>query len=625
MMSNYRSKLHIDIETYSPVDIKSGLYAYAEQSEILMLAYSYDDTPINIIELTNSQLPTRLIAHLQDPTILKVAYNAQFERVCLSYLLKTWLSPRGWYCSMAGASYQGAVGGLAQTSKLLNGYTEKQTIGKQLINYFCKPCKPTKANGQRTRNLPEHNPVNYKMFMDYCINDVKAEKQIPFYDNFEFDLYVLDQEINDRGFKCNWNLVENAIDIDTKNQAKNKAELKELTGLDNPNSQVQLTTWLTQQLGKPVNSIDKKSVENLLQSTTGNVKRVLELRQLTSSSSVSKFKALLANRVNGRVSPSLAFMMTGTGRWAGRLFQIHNLPRQETSDQIMGLVEMGEIVQSQELKGLVRKSIIGDLLVADFSAIEARVLAWLAGERWRLDVFKGDGKIYEASAAMMFNVPVETIVQGHENYALRAKGKIAELALGYQGSVGAMAQFGALDMGLTEESCLELVRTWRKANKNIVQLWYTMEDAVKHTILTQKVVKVGYILLKFDGKTLWIKLPSGRKLAYYNARLEDKVKFGKTKTCIVYDKAKVSDVDTYGGKLIENITQAVARDCLARAMLNLDKVGYKIILHIHDEIVCERKKGQTLEQMIEIMSRPISWAEGLELGADGFEDTKYHK
>ena len=627
MAKNYHSKLRLDIETYSPVPIKHGLYAYASSCEVLLMAYSIDDGPIEIVDLTKDQIPDEIVDMIHDENVLKIAYNAQFERICLSYHFRKHLSPKGWYCSMVAASYQGAVGSLAQTSELLAGSTEKQKIGRSLITYFCVPCKPTKTNDYRTRNLPEYAPDKWEQFKEYCRKDVEAEGQIPFYCGFEYELYQLDQRINDRGFRCNWKLVENAIEIDEQNKAKAIIELKEITGLDNPNSQVQLCNWLSSMTGDPINSIAKDKVEEYLDTYEDKaVRRALELRQLTSSSSTSKFNALNnAKNKDGKVRGTLAFNMTGTGRWAGRVFQPQNLPRNESSEKIHGMVEMGEIVASKELKGLVRQAIVGDLLVADFSAIEARVIAWLADEKWRMDVFAGHGKIYEASASMMFGVDIDTIVEGNENYEYRKKGKVAELALGYQGAVGAMVQFGALDMGLTEDGCLDIVKAWRATSPNIVKFWYSLEDAAKYTILNGKMVKVGYIRMKFDGKTLCIKLPSGRKLAYYNARLVDKVKFGKNKTCIVYDRAKQGETDTYGGKLCENITQSVARDCLATAMLRLDNAGYRIILHIHDEVVCERQQGHTLQEMIDIMRQPIEWAPGLLLNADGFEDTKYHK
>lgn len=662
--------LNIDLETYSGADLlKSGVYKYTEHPdfEILMIAFAFDDEPVDIIDLASGfdEIPERLEKALTDPNILKRSANANFERTCLARHTGKPMDPRQWRCTLVDASTVGLPGNLDGIAKALKLDTQKDAAGKALIRYFSIPCKPTKANGGRTRNLPHHDQEKWQMFLDYCVQDVEVErninKMIEKYMDIGSDsdwneraLWALDQEIVDRGVLIDRELVENAIRIYEEYTGKLKARLKEITGLKNPNSVAQLSEWLNEH-DVQVDNLRKDTVSDLLkQDLTPVVREVLEARQELGMSSVKKYMAMLeAICEDDRVRGILQFYGAGrTGRWAGRIIQPQNLPRAsiENNEKFKDLayqtaretLRTGDADWFETLYGnvpyalaaLIRTMIIAPegkvLAVSDFSAIEARVIAWLAGEKWRLEVFATHGKIYEASAAQMFNVPIESIDKGNP---LRQKGKVSELALGYQGGPGALIQMGALDMGLTEEELPELVRAWRKANPKIKQLWYDCENAAIEAIHNQEKVRIQHgVSFFYRNRCLYIELPSGRRLVYFNARLEEHKEFDKLS--IVYDgidsmTKQWKKLHTYGGKLVENIIQAIARDCLAYAMLQIAQLkdegfDFPIVMHVHDEIVAETDEGM-LGVMEEVMGQEIPWAKGLVLGADGFETLYYKK
>ncbi|SDB96812.1 DNA polymerase [Shouchella lonarensis] len=640
--------LSIDIETYSSVDLpKQGLYKYAEATdfEVLLFAYAFDNEDVRIIDFAQGeQLPEEVLKALTDESIIKTAFNAQFERICLQSYLGINLPIQQWRCTQVHALTLGLPIHLAGVASTLKMDAQKDRAGKALIAYFSIPCKPTKVNGGRTRNLPEHDSEKWDKFKAYCVQDVIVEREIrkklaafPV-NEFENELYVLDQHINDRGVLIDADLMENAIELDERYKQGVLDELQVLTNLENPNSVSQLKKWINEQ-GTEVETLNKESVATLLKETSNNdVKRALRLRTLLAKTSISKYKAMARGQCkDGRLRGILQFYGANrTGRWAGRFVQVQNLPRGTMSGKNVGIAR--KILKAGELEGLqmvydnvpdvlsslIRTAFIPEkgrrLLVSDFSAIEARVIAWLADEEWRVDVFKTHGKIYEASASAMFNVPIEEV-----DKELRQKGKVAELALGYQGSVGALKTMGALKMGLKEEELQPLVDAWREANPAIKQFWYDVERAAIKAVQTKEIVNVQGLTFMWDKATLFIRLPSGRRLAYTRPRIEHDTTFNKSG--LTYEGAgnsgKTVRLRTYGGKLVENIVQAVARDCLAEAMMRLKE--HEIVMHVHDEVVIEAPESTSLEEVEEIMSRPIEWAKDLPLDADGFVTNYYKK
>lgn len=642
--------LSIDIETYSSVDlIKSGVYPYAEAPdfEILLFGYSVDEGNVTVIELAAGQvIPPDIFAALTDPCVLKTAYNAQFERTCISKYFDLDLPPEQWECSMARAAMCGLPLSLAAVSEALKLKESKMTEGKALINYFSKPCNPTRTNGYRTRNLPEHDPEKWRTFAAYNKRDVEVELQVrqavlwfPV-STEERELWILDQKINDTGVKVNLQLVQNAIIFDETAKTANMDKARELTGLENPNSAAQLKKWIAEETGFIVESLSKSAVAQIIDELGGTASEMLALRQEMSKTSVKKYAAMnKAVCCDGRVRGLLQYYGANrTGRWAGRLVQVQNLPRNYLPDLSLArsLVTSERYDDLKLLYGnvpdtlsqLVRTAFIPStgksFIVADFSAIEARVIAWYAKETWRNEVFATHGKIYEASAAQMFRVPIESVTKGS---TLRQKGKVSELALGYQGGVGALKRMGALDMGVKEDELQGLVDAWREANKNIVKFWHEVNSAAIETVKRKTKTRLRNIEFLYGKSCLFIRLPSGRMLTYFNARVERGGEYNSER--ILYDgmnqtTRKWKTLETYGGKLVENIVQATARDCLAAAMLRLDKAGYGIVMHCHDEVIIEGESG-ALEDCCSIMCETAPWAEGLMLRADGFESEFYKK
>ena len=644
--------LSIDLETFSSKDLtKCGVYAYCDSDdfEILLFAYAFDDEEVKIIDIAQGEeIPENIIEALTDPNVIKTAYNANFERTCLSKYLKKPMPSNQWRCSQVHALALGLPGSLDGVAKCLRLSEQKMKEGKALIKYFSIPCKPSNANGGRNRNMPEHDMEKWQIFKSYCRQDVEVErlirKKLEAFPIIEFEqkLWELDQKINDDGVLIDMLLVKNSIKADKDFQAEIFEEAVNLSGLDNPNSPAQIKKWL-QDKGIEVDSLSKKKVEELVsESSDLQVERMLELRQAMSKTSVKKYEAMERSICrDGKIRGLLQFYGANrTGRWAGRLVQIHNLPRNKMSD----LQSAREFLKSGNfealkmlfdsipdvLSQLIRTAFIPSdnsrFIVADFSAIEARVIAWLAGEKWRMEVFNSHGKIYEASAAQMFKVPIETIDKGSP---LRQKGKIAELALGYGGSIGALIQMGALDMGLTESELSELVTAWRNSNPNIVKLWRDVEEAAVKAVKEKALVKIQCgVKFHYTKGILFITLPSGRALSYVRPKIGVDERFGKEQ--LTYEGNEQGKqwgrIPTYGGKLVENIIQAIARDCLAEAMLRLDKAGYKIKFHVHDEVILEAENGTGSKEEVEkIMAEPVSWAKGLPLKADSFEAFYYKK
>lgn len=647
--------LAIDVETYCELDIKNvGAYRYCEHPsfEIMLFAYAFDDEPVQIVDLMNGEdLPDTVIKALEDERIIKTAFNANFERNAISndFVLIECL-PFQWDCTMVQALRMGLPGSLDMVGKALNFAEDKQKMkeGKALIQYFCKPCKPTKANGGRTRNLPEHDIEKWELFKEYCKQDVEVEREIrkklSRYKTNEKEkkLWDLDQDINDRGINLDLVLAEQAIKCDEQYKERLTKEAIDLTGLNNPNSPTQLKKWLSAKVGYGVTSLTKDSIPKLLETAgDGNVKRVLELRQLMSKTSIKKYQAMEAARCDdGRVRGLLQFYGANrTGRWAGRLVQVQNLPQNHLPDleDARTFIRNGDFESVEflfdsvpdTLSQLIRTAFIPSegnrFIVADFSAIEARVIAWYAGENWRLEVFKTHGKIYEASASQMFKVPLESIKKGSD---LRQKGKIAELALGYGGSVGAIKSMDKTE-SIPEEELPGLVKSWRNANPNITKFWWDCDKAAKKAINERTTVIMQYGLkFIYDPGVLFIELPSKRRLSYIRPKIEEG-KYGSD--VITYEGMEQTSKqwkrqETYGPKLVENIVQATARDCLAEALFNVDKAGYKTVMHVHDEIVMDVPKGfGSVEEVNEIFGKPISWAPGLPLKADGYECNYYMK
>lgn len=638
--------LAIDIETYSSYNLKeTGVFRYVEADdfEILLFAYSFNDDPVEVIDLTKDELPQKVLDAILDSSVLKMAFNAQFEMVCIGEHFSLDIDVTQWQCTMVHALTLGLPGYLAGVAKSLNIEEQKDTAGTTLINYFSKPCRPTKANDQRTRNLPEHDPERWEDYIRYNKQDVVVEKAIkkklakfPISER-EQKLWELDQKINFTGVKSDKQMVLNAIEID-KAESETLMEIaKEKTGLENPNSTAQLKKWVEAQ-GVEMPNVQAETVARLIGETDNDlVKQVLGIRQELSKTSVKKYRSLGITRcIDGRIRGLLQhYGANRTGRWAGRLAQVQNLPGidmgskdLDTARTIVAANDYDTFRMlyrvSDTLSQLIRTSLIAEenhrFIVSDFSAIEARVIAWFANESWRLDVFKGHGKIYEASAAQMFNVPIESVTR--EN-GLRDKGKVAELALGYQGAVGALKQMGAESMGMSEDEMVGITKTWRAANPNIVKFWYAVGDAAMKAVRDRTTVSMQYGLqFSYESGFLFIRLPSGRRLAYVRPRIKMN-KFDRE--AIFFDGAR-SEESTYGGKLVENIVQATARDLLADNLLRIDSLGYNIVFHVHDEIVCEMPYGTgSLEEVERVMSEPIEWAPGLPLGADGFETEYYMK
>lgn len=653
--------LSIDIETFSSVDIKkAGLYKYVQSPDfqILLFAYSWDGEPVQIVDLAQGeQIPQHILLALNDPYVIKHAYNAAFEWYCLN---KFWPSPIDqWRCTQVHGLYCGYTAGLGPTGEALGIPQDKRKLGTggALIRTFCVPTKPSKANGMRERTLPHHEPEKWKLFKEYCVGDVVAEMEIlrrlsvfPVPEQ-EWRLWQLDQWVNAYGVAVDRDLIDGALAIDEQISAELKQEAIRLSGLSNPKSVQQLTKWLSEELDEEVDNLRKDTVNKLIDKVEeGAAKRVLEIRQELSKTSVKKYAAMRqAVCDDGRIRGLLQFYGANrTGRWAGRLVQIHNLPRNH-----MDMLDLArELVKARNIEALklifgnvpdtlsqlIRTAFIpsqGNVLrVADFSAIEARVLAWLAYEQWRLEVFQTHGKIYEASASQMFGVPIELIKKGNPEYELRQKGKVAELALGYQGGPGALISMGALDMGLTEAELPDIVLRWRNANRRIVDLWFGMESAALDVMRTGQPVGIRGMVIARESHHdthqdfLTIQLPSGRKLYYARPFLKQN-DFGKEALHYwgVDQKTKKWDVmSTYGGRLVENVVQAISRDCLAEALGRLTQAGYLPVFHVHDEAVADSPAGfSSVEEMTTLMSQPIAWAPGLPLAAAGFEANYYMK
>lgn len=642
--------LSIDIETYSSANLaKCGVYKYVESPdfEILLFGYSVDGGPVQVIDLASGEtIPKEIIDVLTDENVTKWAFNANFERVCLSrylnYPIGKYLKPSSWKCSMVWAATMGLPLSLEGVGSVLGLEKQKLTEGKDLIKYFCQPCSPTKANEHRTRNYPYHAPDKWLSFKQYNIRDVEVEMSVqaklanfPVPDNV-WKEYHLDQEINDRGVALDMVLVQKAIDMDSHSRSELTEAIKNLTGLDNPNSVQQIKQWLSKN-GLETETLDKKTVLKLIQTAPPELRDVLSLRQQLAKSSVKKYQAM-KNAVcsDGRARGMFQFYGANrTGRWAGRIIQLQNLPQNHLPDleQARALVKIGDIEAVEllyedvpdTLSQLIRTAFIPNegakFIVADFSAIEARIIAWLAGEKWREDVFAKGGDIYCASASQMFKVPVE---KHGINSHLRQKGKISELALGYGGSVGALKAMGALDMGLTEDELPSLVDAWRQSNPNIVRFWWDVDRAAMEAIRNKHANETHGIVFSCRSGMLFITLPSGRKLSYVKPRIGEN-KFGGQ--CITYEgigtTKKWERLSSYGPKLVENIVQATARDILCYAMQTLQ--NRSIVMHIHDEIVIEADKRLPLNVVCEKMSRVPPWADGLLLGSDGYETSFYCK
>ena len=641
--------LEMDIESYSDVDlIKCGVYAYADSPafEILLFAFSFDGGETQIIDLAQGEkLPAEVEEAIFDVSVTKTAYNANFERTCLSKHFGRYIPPESWHCSAVQAAMLALPRSLEDVGRVLGLDEQKMKEGKELIRYFCVPCKPTKANGGRTRNLPCHAPEKWELFKTYCKRDVDVEKSIrrklhnfPIPES-EMELYRLDQRINDRGVLVDMGLVEQAIACERLHKEVVTKRAYELTGLENPNSVAQLKGWLGD-MGMEAESLSKKAVAEMIAGTDGEVEELLRLRLLMAKTSVKKYEAMERSVCSdGRVHGLLQFYGANrTGRFAGRLVQIQNLPQNHLPDLELAreLVKQGRFEDIEllydstpnVLSELIRTAFIPKpgcrFVVADFSAIEARVMGWLSGEEWVLDVFRGDGKLYEMTASRMFGIPMAEIGKGSSE---RAKGKVASLACQYGGSTGALVSMGALDMGLTEEELPPLVAAWRKANPHMVQFWWDVDAAAIKAVTEKQRTKVGKIIFEYKSGILFITLPSGRKLSYVKPRMAVN-RFGRDGLTYegISENKKWSRIETYGPKLVENIVQGTARDLLAEAMLRVEKKGYPIVMHCHDEIIAEVPEGiGSVDEMCEIMAVQPEWAEGLPLRADGYQCSFYQK
>lgn len=644
--------LHIDLETYSDIDIgKCGAYRYVDSLnfEILLLAYAYDDDSVTVIDLAQGeQIPKDVLEDIADDSAIKVAHNAAFERVCLSKYLNTRLDPKAWHCTMVHALSLGFPASLADVGKALNLEEDKQkmAVGKRLITYFCKPCKPTMANGQRTRNYPHHDMKKWNLFKEYNRQDVVTEQAI--YERLmkfplpesERILYCLDQSINDYGIGVDTNLMANVISYSKDYEASLRKECEELTGGINIHSIVQLKQWLTEQEGRQIDSLTKDDVDQLLKlDLKPSSKRILELRQETGKTSVKKYEAFERSICSdGRIHGAFQFYGAGrTGRWAGRLIQPQNFPRNAFEDialarQMVKSEKWDEIEMLYGSMNDVFSTLIRTLIVppegmtfaiADYSAIEARVVAWMADEKWRQDVFANGGDIYCMSATQMFGVPVE---KHGQNSHLRKKGKVAELACGYGGGVGALRKMGGEQMGLSEKEMDDIVKKWRRSSPHVVRLWRELGDAAIEAIDTRLRVKCRHgVSFKYAKGILFMQLPSGRSLAYVQPRFDGRelTYMGMNQTTRKWERTK-----TWGGKLTENLIQAIARDCLAESMTKIQQAGYHIVMHVHDEVIVEVPSDGAeghLRRIEELMGEPIEWAPGLLLTADGFTSEYYRK
>lgn len=656
--------LSIDIETFSSIDLaKCGVYKYAESpdAEMLLFACSINSGPVSVYDVINGEeIPAEILSALSDESVTKWAFNASFERVFLSIWLKRnypqyfksygtagdtagrYLSPTSWRCSMVWSAYMGLPLSLEGAGAVLKLDGQKMKEGKALIRYFCSPCTPTKANGSRTRNLPEHDTEKWDTFKAYNKRDVEAEMAIqqklsrfPVPGSI-WDEYHIDQEINDRGIALDMEMAGNAIRFDALSRAKLTASMKEKTGLENPNSVAQMKEWLTGH-GVETGSLDKKSVAGLLKTAPQDITDILLLRQQLAKSSVKKYQAMQnAVCADGRARGMFQFYGANrSGRWAGRIIQLQNLPQNHMPDlaEARSLVRLGDYESMDilyddipgTLSQLIRTAFIPKtghkFIVSDFSAIEARVLSFLARENWRIDVFRNNGDIYCASASAMFHVPVE---KHGQNQHLRQKGKIAELALGYGGSVGALTAMGALDMGLTEEELQPLVAAWRASNPNIVRFWWDVDAAVKTAIRQRTATETHGIRFTCKSGMLFITLPSGRRLSYVKPRIGENRFGGESVTYEGIGAAKAWErIESYGPKFVENIVQAIARDILCYAMQTLRCCS--IVAHVHDEIIIEADRRMSLEEVCEQMGRTPPWAKGLLLRADGYECEFYKK
>jgi len=648
-----RKVLSIDLETYSDVDLGNcGVYRYVEGDfHILLFAYAFDDEDVKIVDLAcGEELPKEVVDAIFDEKIIKAAWNASFERTCLSRYFGTRLSPDSWQCSMVWAASLSLPLALKNAAVVLKTGEQKDKAGEALIRYFSIPCKPTKTNGGRTRNLPEHDMDGWRRFKDYCLQDVRTERDIRQKLEYfplpeaEWNYYHMDQRINDRGVLIDRQLVEQAITCDLMLTEEMTRKAYELTGLENPNSVSQLKAWLEER-GIPVESLGKKDVAALItdldkHSTDQEALDMMKLRLQMAKSSVKKYQA--ADRCiceDGRAHGLFQFAGANrTARWAGRLLQLQNLPQNHISslDEARELLKLGafdmlEIIYGNTpdiLSQLIRTMLIPKpgciFIVCDFSAIEARVLAWLAGEQWRIDAFNRGDDIYCASASQMFGVPV---VKHGINGELRQKGKVAELACGYGGAAGALISMGALDMGLTEEELPGLIDDWRNSNPHIVQFWWDVEKAAMETIKDHQDRMVGRIGFQFSANTLWLVLPSGRRLAYINPKLEPN-RFGRM--AITFEGTNAANKwvrgETYSGRMVENCTQATARDLLAEAMWRMERQGLNIVAHVHDEVILEVPEGTVaVDDVSRIMNQNPEWAEGLPLSSSGYWGRYYFK
>ena len=641
--------LSIDLETYSSADIsKSGVYRYCEAPdfEILLFAYSADGAPVQSVDLAHGEaLPKEIRAALEDPTVTKWAFNASFERICLSRWLGlpsgTYRDSSQWRCSMVWSAYLGLPLSLAGVGAVLKLEKQKLEAGRELIRYFCQPCAPTKANGGRTRNRPEDVPEKWALFKSYNLRDVETELAIqqklarfPVPD-FVWDEYHLDQEINDRGILLDMHFVEQAIAVDAQTKVYLRSKMQEQTGLENPNSVVQMKGWLSDN-GVQAESLDKKAVKELISDSEDRIADVLSYRQQLAKSSVSKYTAMQnAVCADGRARGMFQFYGANrSGRWAGRLIQLQNLPQNHMDDleEARNLVRDGNFSALEMLydnipnvlSELIRTAFIPKpgykYIVSDFSAIEARVLSFLAGEQWRVDVFKAGKDIYCESASQMFGVPVvKNGINGH----LRQKGKIAELALGYGGSVGALKAMGALDMGLSEDELQPLVNAWRSSNPHITQLWWDIDAAVKKAVMYKTSVQSHGFRIYYKSGMLFIDLPSGRRLVYVKPRMGTNQFGSDSVTYEGINTGKWTRIESYGPKFVENIVQAVSRDILAYAMKTLSHCF--ICGHVHDELIIECSPDVSLSAVCEQMGRTPPWISGLLLRADGYECNFYQK
>lgn len=641
-------QISIDIETYSSTNLnQTGVYRYADSDdfELLLFGYATDFGPVKVVDLTQGEkIPQQIVEALDDPNIIKSAFNAQFERVCLSRFVGHHLKPVGWHCSRVWSATLGLPLSLRDVGTVLGLPRQKITAGKELVRYFCTPCKPTKSNQNRTRNFPYHAPDKWQQFKQYNQRDVEVEMEItqklsrfPVPQN-EWENYWMDQDINDRGIRIDQQLVNNAIKCQEEFHDQYLQTSQQLTGLVNPNSPLQLKDWLNQQ-GVNTDSLSKATVAQLLQTTTGTVHQVLELRQLLSKSSVKKYQAMQkAMCQDGRVHGLLQFYGANrTGRWAGRLVQVQNLPRNSIPDleEARELVKQGNTTAlamlydsvPDVLSQLIRTAFIPSkghhFYVADFSAVEARVIAWLSGEQWRQKAFAKNEDIYCASASQMFGVPV---VKHGINSKLRQKDKIAELALGYGGSIGALKAMGATKLGLTEDELPPLVQMWRSASPKIVQFWWDVDKAAKKCIKTHLPQSTHGMKFVYRSGCLFLRLRSGRRLCYPQPKIginsfgSESITFMGINTVKKWDR-----IETYGAKLVENIVQATSRDLLAETMRRLEATDNPIVMHIHDEAVIDAPADRSLEKIVKIMTEVPAWADGLILNAAGFVSDFYKK